>query len=129
MAEQMAGLNKEYGYKLSTTEKKWTGKYWIDGRKIWEKVYEIPNVSAGSTVTIASVPDIIPINYSGFAFFNSAKTSILPPIYPDMNVSSSKVTGVSTIYYSGSSGNISLAAGSSRTLYGGYLIVEYIDAT
>ena len=123
MAEQLAELNKGELEVYSTDEKQ-IG-VWIDGKKIYRRVFDIPAISANSSGTIATIAGITPINYSGYAI-STANTIPIP--YSGRGVASNLLTDAFFIAYN-SSNQITGYTGLNRVITGGKLIVDYIKTT
>lgn len=54
MSETLANMEKIGGIDYSTDEQ-WTGRRWIDGKKVYQKVFNNISVSSGNTVIPNSV--------------------------------------------------------------------------
>jgi len=100
----------------SATEKL-TGEKWIDGKPLYRKVINIgamPNASSKSVAHGASIDTCIHIY--GFAVTGAVRV-------PLPFVSSSSITAAMAINLN--SGNIDITAGTDRTAFTGYVIIEY----
>lgn len=99
-----------------------TGKYWIDGKKIYRKV-----------IHIASLPNTKDVSYAAgltgcnvIKVYGYARYNIMTFPLPFVGISSDK-TGDIPIYINGD--NIMIKTYTDRSAFSGHIIVEYVKTT
>ena len=100
-----------------------TGKYWFDGRKIYSKTFEFGAVSANSRITI-SVSNLhirTAIKAEGYGL-TVGGDGFMPITYPDRSVAS-------ILSYYVDRESIYIFTGTSRSVDGGHITLEYTKTT
>ncbi len=111
-------VNKNNVYSTNETD---TGKKWVDGKKIYRKVYATGNLAnAGRTTIALGITYSAIISITGYVS-NGTNTFSLP--FP----SESSLGAVIKPFVEGT--NIYIDTGNDRSAYSGYIIIEYTKSS
>lgn len=107
-------------YEKYTTDEIFTGKYWIDGKKIYRKIFYFGTLPNNTTKELETgdlkIDDLITLR--GFA--KNSSYHILIPYNHSGNVNSQAM-----LYYNISSNSIIIRSGSNMESYNAYIFLEY----
>lgn len=114
---KVAGNVKDFRYSTIET---FTGKYWVDGKKIYSKIINIPAQAAGTKVPIdlSSLNISTPISIKGMLKFDA---NYYVPVS-----ASDEVTNELNVYVMIQDNKLNINAGAQRAIFdGSFVILEY----
>ena len=104
-------------------EETFTGKYWIDGKKIYRKVIDCGTMPNNEEKGVATgLTNIVPIKLWGLMHYGDAYITL-----PDIHYSTPSYS--IRLYYNTLTNQVILASGGNRSTYTGYVILEYTKTT
>ena len=111
--------DKSYSYSYSTNET-FTGKYWVDGKKIYSKIINVPAQAVGTKVPIdlSSLNISIPISIKGMLKFDA---NYYVPVS-----ASDESTNELNVYVMIQDNKLNINTGAQRAIFdGSFIILEY----
>lgn len=127
MSETLANMEKLGGIDYST-EEQWTGKYWIDGKKIYQKTVDygaLPNATIKDVSVGYTGNQIKPIDIKGIATRSSDNMTIS---LPRSNPTAANSISADVIDYSGNL-YIRITDAGDYSGFNGYITLEYTKTT
>lgn len=129
MAPSVAAVNKINTY---STEETFTGKYWIDGKKIYRKVINfgaLPNATVKNVLTGLQIESINIVNYYGIANGIDVSGNRFSLTLPDTHPNNPEQATRLSINTKENEYNLVIITGTDRSNYTAYIIIEYTKTT
>lgn len=111
-------MDKENTY---STEETFTGKYWIDGRPLYRKVYSVPEITP-----LGAWSEALPLNTNEIIKLYGVTT--MDGVTMPLPIVNNSDIGFQNILYTDAT-NIYINNGARRTTANGYAIIEYTKTT
>ena len=115
-----------------STEETFTGKYWIDGKKIYRKIIDfgaLPNATIKNVLTGLQIESINIVNYYGIANGTDASGNRFSLTLPDTHPNGPEQATRLSINTKENEYNLFIITGIDRSNYTAYIIIEYTKTT